>query len=101
MRVTAWPLASGSKADINLRGAFLHMLYDALFSLGVVVTEAVIWFSGWAWLDSVVSLVIAAVILAGTWGLLCDSFVMSLDAVSPRRQIPGAARARTAGALQD
>ena len=79
--ITAWLLASGSKDDINLRGAFLHMLYDALVSLGVVVTGTIMWLTGWTWLDSIVSLVIAAVILMGTWSLLRDSVGMSLDAV--------------------
>jgi cobalt-zinc-cadmium efflux system protein len=79
--ITAWLLAAGRKNDINLRAAFLHMVYDALVSLGVVVTGAVMWVSGWAWLDSAASLAIAAVILAGTWSLLRDSVSMSLDAV--------------------
>jgi cobalt-zinc-cadmium efflux system protein len=79
--VTAWLLAAGRKDDINVRGAFLHMIYDALVSLGVVVAGAVMWISGWTWLDSAASLAIAAVILAGTWGLLRDSVGMSLDAV--------------------
>jgi cobalt-zinc-cadmium efflux system protein len=79
--VAAWLLAAGRKNDINLRGAFLHMVYDALVSLGVVVTGAVMWLSGWSWLDSLASLAIAGVILAGTWGLLRDSVGMSLDAV--------------------
>ncbi len=57
------------------------MVYDALVSLGVVVTGGVMLLSGWIWLDSVVSLAIAAVILVGTWGLLRDSVGMSLDAV--------------------
>jgi cobalt-zinc-cadmium efflux system protein len=79
--ITAWLLAAGRKNDINLRAAFLHMVYDALVSLGVVVTGAIMWVSGWAWLDSAASLAIAAVILAGTWSLLRDSVSMSLDAV--------------------
>jgi cobalt-zinc-cadmium efflux system protein len=79
--ITAWLLASGRRDDINLRGAFLHMVYDALVSLGVVVTGGVMLLSGWMWLDSIVSLAIAAVIVVGTWGLLRDSVGMSLDAV--------------------
>ncbi len=78
---TALLFASGRKGDINVRGAFLHMAYDALISLGVVVTGGVMLLSGWTWLDSIVSLAIAAVILMGTWSLLRDSFGMSLDAV--------------------
>ncbi len=79
--VTAWLFASGRKGDINLRAAFLHMAYDALVSLGVVVAGAVILLTGWTRLDPLVSLAIAVVILAGTWSLLRDSVGMALDAV--------------------
>ncbi|MGH6842157.1 MAG: cation diffusion facilitator family transporter [Methylocella sp.] len=79
--VTAWLFVSGRKADINLRAAFLHMAYDALVSLGVVVSGAVILLTGWTWLDPLVSLAIAVIILAGTWRLLRDSAGMALDAV--------------------
>jgi cobalt-zinc-cadmium efflux system protein len=79
--VTAWLFASGRKDDINLRGAFLHMASDALVSLGVVIAGAMILWTGWTWLDPLVSIVIAIVILWGTWGLLRDSLAMALDAV--------------------
>jgi cobalt-zinc-cadmium efflux system protein len=79
--VTAWLFMSGRKDDINLRSAFLHMASDALVSLGVVVAGAAILLTGWNWLDPLVSVVIAGVILWGTWGLLRDSMAMALDAV--------------------
>ncbi|WP_158814194.1 cation diffusion facilitator family transporter [Methylocapsa sp. S129] len=79
--VTAWLFASGRKGDINLRGAFLHMASDALVSLGVVIAGAIILTTGWTWLDPLVSIVIAILILWGTWGLLRDSLAMALDAV--------------------
>jgi cobalt-zinc-cadmium efflux system protein len=78
---TALLFASGRKGDLNIRGAFLHMAADAGVSLGVVVSGLIIVFTGWQWLDPVVSLVIAAVIIAGTWGLLRDSVNLALDAV--------------------
>lgn len=78
---TAWLFASGSKNDLNIRGAYLHMAADAAVSAGVVVAALVIMFTGWLWLDPAVSLVIVAVIVWGTWGLLRDSTAMSLDAV--------------------
>jgi cobalt-zinc-cadmium efflux system protein len=81
--VTAWLFASGRKDDINLRGAFLHMASDALVSAAVVVAGGAILVTGWTWLDPLVSIAIAAVILVGTWGLLRDSVDMSLDAVPP------------------
>jgi cobalt-zinc-cadmium efflux system protein len=79
--LTAWLFASGRKQDINLRAAFLHMAYDALVSVGVVVAGGVIVVTGWSRLDPIVSLAVAAVILFGTWRLLRDSVGMSLDAV--------------------
>ena len=82
--VTAWLFASGRKDDINLRGAFLHMASDALVSVGVVAAGLVILLTNWLWVDPVVSLVINAVIVWGTWGLLRDSVGMSMAAVPPQ-----------------
>ena len=89
--VTAWLFASGSKGDINLRGAFLHMLADAVLSAGVIVAGVVILLTGWMWLDPAVSLVINAVIIWGTWSLLRESLSMSMAAV-PRAIDPIAVR---------
>lgn len=88
---TAWLFASGSKNDLNIRGAYLHMAADAAVSAGVVVAALIITFTGWLWLDPLVSLVIVAVIVWGTWGLLRDSTAMSLDAV-PSNIDPAAVR---------
>lgn len=79
--VTAMLFHRGREHDLNVRGAFLHMAADAAVSLGVVVSGIVIALTGWAWIDPVISLVIAAVIVAGTWGLLRDSVNLALDAV--------------------
>jgi cobalt-zinc-cadmium efflux system protein len=78
---TAWLFASGRKGDLNIRGAFLHMVADAAVSAGVVVAALLILFTGWFWLDPLTSLVIVGVIIWGTWGLLRDSLAMSVDAV--------------------
>ncbi|MBK6735229.1 MAG: cation transporter [bacterium] len=78
---TALLFLSSRKHDLNARGAFLHMAADAAVSLGVVAAGAAIVATGWAWLDPAVSLVIAVVILFGTWGLLKESLDLSLDAV--------------------
>ena len=78
---TAWLFASGRKGDLNVRGAFLHMIADAAVSAGVVVAGLVILFTGWVWLDPLTSLVIVGVIVWGTWGLLRDSLAMSVNAV--------------------
>lgn len=65
---TAWLFASGSKDDINIRGAYLHMLADAAVSAGVVLAGLVILATGFDWIDPLVSLAIAALIIAATWG---------------------------------
>lgn len=67
--------------DLNIRGAFLHMAADALVSVGVVVAGALTLWMGWVWLDPVVSLLIAAVILWGTWGLFKQSLHLMFDGV--------------------
>ena len=95
MAVTAW-LFAGGKRDINLRGAFVHMASDALASAGVVVAGFVIMLSGWLWLDPVVSLIINAVIVWATWGLLRDALGMAM-AAAPSRIDPAAVRAFLAG----
>ncbi|KAA0690928.1 cation transporter [Neorhizobium sp. P12A] len=77
----AWLLSSGSKGDLNVRGAFLHMAADALVSLGVVVGGLIILVTGWHWIDPLMSLIINLVIVAGTWSLLTGSITMTLNAV--------------------
>ena len=67
--------------DMNVKGAYLHMASDAVVSLGVVIAGIAIYYSHLYWIDSVVSLIIMAVILYGTWSLLTDSLRLSLDAV--------------------
>lgn len=79
--VTAYLFSSGSKGDLNIRGAYLHMAADAAVSAGVVVAGLLILKTGWAWIDPAVSLVIVVVILWSTWGLLKGSVAMSLNAV--------------------
>lgn len=79
--VTALLFARGRKGDLNVRGAFLHMAADAAVSAGVVISGLVILLTGWSWLDPMVSLGIAALILVSTWGLLRDSVNLALDKV--------------------
>lgn len=78
--------------DLNIRGAFLHMAADAAVSLAVVIGALVIAFTGLLWIDPALSLLIAAVIVAGTWGLLRDSVDLALDA-APRGMDVEAVRA--------
>src|SRR5512140_4019289 len=65
--ITAWLFMSGSKGDLNLRGAYLHMAADAAVSLAVAVAGGVVMVAGWVWLDPLLTLVVALVIIWGTW----------------------------------
>ena len=78
---TAALFMAGSKSDMNIRGAFLHMAADALVSLGVVASGALYLRTGWAWLDPATSIAIALVIIAGTWGLFRQSLHLLFDGV--------------------
>jgi cobalt-zinc-cadmium efflux system protein len=81
---TALMFMRGREHDLNVRGAFLHMAADALVSVGVIVAGIAMAYTGWLWLDSAASLVIALVILLGTWGLLRESVQLALHAVPDR-----------------
>jgi len=94
--LTALLFVSGKDNDLNIRGAFLHMAADAVVSLGVVISGALIMFYGLNWIDPVISLVIAAVIFLSTWGLLRDSLNLAVDAV-PRNVDPVAVREYLSG----
>jgi cobalt-zinc-cadmium efflux system protein len=80
---TALLFVRGRDKDLNIRGAYLHMAADALLSLGVVVAGVVIVWTGWQWVDPLSSLIIAAVIFVGTWGLLRESVDLAMQAVPP------------------
>lgn len=79
--VSAWLLHAGSHGDLNRRSAYIHMLGDAAVSVGVLLSGALIMYTGWSRLDPIVSLLIVAAILVSTWGLLRDSLHLSLDGV--------------------
>jgi len=78
---TVWLFRAGQKGDVNVRGAYLHMLTDAVVSLGVVVGGAVTYFTHWTWLDPLISLGLLAVIAVSSWGLLRDTIRLGLQAV--------------------
>ncbi len=78
---TALGFRRGRDADLNVRGAFLHMISDAVASAGVVLTGLLLLITGWLWLDPAVSLVLVALITWSTWGLARQSLDLALDAV--------------------
>lgn len=71
----------GGKGDVNIRGAYMHMAADAAMSFAVVVSGALMWATGWYWLDPLVGLAVVAAIVAGTWGLLKESLGLVLSAI--------------------
>ena len=79
---TAWLFAQG-QSDLNIKAAFAHLAADAVVSAGVVIAGLVLLLTGWAWLDPLLSIVVSAVIVWGTWGLLRDSVRLSLQGVPP------------------
>ncbi|MBC8083613.1 MAG: cation transporter [Hymenobacter sp.] len=78
--VTAWLFRSGQQGDVNVRGAYLHMLTDMLVSVGVVAGGALGYFTGWLWLDPAISFVILGVVGYSSWGLLRETVQLGLQA---------------------
>jgi cobalt-zinc-cadmium efflux system protein len=81
--ITAWMFHREHQQDVNIKGAFLHMLADALVSAGVVMSGLVIVLTGWQWVDAIASVLISVVIAIGAWRLLQESLNLALDGVPP------------------
>ncbi|MES2331666.1 MAG: cation diffusion facilitator family transporter [Bacteroidota bacterium] len=79
--ITALLFLRDKEKDLNIKSAYLHLMSDAIVSLGIVIGGIIIYYTQWFWIDSVLSLVIALVILFTTWGLLKSSLRLSLDGV--------------------
>lgn len=78
--VTAMLFFKGTH-DLNIKSAYLHLVYDALISIGVVFSAALLYITGWLWIDPVVGLIIALLILRGTWSLFKESLQLIVDGV--------------------
>ena len=81
---TALLFMRGREGDLNIRAQFLHLGADAAVSLGVVISAFAIGLTGLAWIDPLTSLIVMAVIVIGTWGLLRESVDLAMDAVPQR-----------------
>ncbi|MEI2578071.1 cation diffusion facilitator family transporter [Scytonema sp. PRP1] len=79
--ISALMFLSGRKSDLNIRGAFLHLVADAAVSVGVVLAGIAIIATGWLWFDPAVSLIVTVVIVVGTWQLFQESLNLVTDAV--------------------
>ena len=89
---TAWLFMKDRKRDLNVKGAYLHMIADALVSVGVVVSGVVILHTGWTIVDPIVGLVVAAAIIGSVWSLLRDSLRLALDGVPAGIDVAGLER---------
>jgi cobalt-zinc-cadmium efflux system protein len=79
--ISAFLFYKGQKQDINIKGAFLHLIADAIVSLGVVISGIIIYYTNWNILDTIISFIIAIVIMFSTWSLLKESVKLVLDGV--------------------
>lgn len=79
--ISAWLLHGTSKSDLNLRSAFLHMLADTVSSVIIIIGAVIIYFTGWNFIDPILSIGIALVILSWGWGLFKDSVRILLESV--------------------
>ncbi|MEN9782885.1 MAG: hypothetical protein RJA24_228 [Pseudomonadota bacterium] len=94
--LTAMLFMAGGKTDLNIRGAFLHMAADALVSLGVIVAGALYLWQGWAWIDPMASIIIAIVVIFGTWSLFRQSLHLLFDGVPEHISVPEVRESLTA-----
>ncbi len=78
---TALMFLKNKEKDINIKSAYLHLMADAMVSAALVVGGIIIYYTNWFWLDPVLSIIIAIVILVSTWSLLKESLRLSLDGV--------------------
>jgi cobalt-zinc-cadmium efflux system protein len=78
---TALLLLKDSHRELNIKGAYLHMVSDAVVSLGVVIAGLLMQYTGWYGLDTVVSIILIVLILISTWRMITDSLRLSLDGV--------------------
>ena len=79
--ITTWLFLKDKEKDLNVKGAYMHMLADTLVSIGVVIAGIVIHFTGWYFIDPVIGIGIALLIGWSTWSLLAESFRLSIDSV--------------------
>jgi len=79
--IAAWAMLPSSRENLNIRGAYLHILGDLLSSVGVLLGGSLIYFTDWYWVDPVLSVGICIVILRGAVLLVKESVNILLEAV--------------------
>jgi cobalt-zinc-cadmium efflux system protein len=86
--VSARLFFKNKEQDMNVKSAYLHLIADALVSLGIVIAGILIYYTGWFWLDPVISILVACFILVSTWQLLKVSLRLSIDGVPEQISVP-------------
>lgn len=79
--ISAFLFYKDQKEDINIKGAYLHLMLDAVISVGVVISGVIIYYTGWTIVDPLISFVVGIVILVSTWSLLKESLKLTLDGI--------------------
>ena len=79
--ISARILYSNTSKDINIKAAYLHLIFDALGSVGAIMSGLLIWLWGVYWIDTIASLLIVILILAGTWKMILASVKMLIDSI--------------------
>lgn len=79
--ISAYLFYKDQKSDINIKGAFIHLLVDAIVSVGVVLSGVMLIYTGWNLLDPIISIAVVIVIVISTWGLLFESIRLTLGGV--------------------
>ena len=79
--------------SLNTRSAFLHVVGDTLSSVGVLLAAMVMAFTGWKWVDPIISMCISAVVVVGAWRLLREAVDVLLETVPPHLDVEGVEKA--------
>ena len=73
--------AEHEREDLNIRSAFLHVVGDAVSSVGVILAAGLIWYTGWTWVDPLTSVLIGILILFSSWRVLKSSLHILVEGV--------------------
>lgn len=77
--LSLWILDSGRKESLNIRGAWLHVLTDALGSIGAIAAGLLVWAFAWYWADPAISVAIGVLVIYSSWRLLAESVSVLME----------------------
>ncbi|MDG2050576.1 MAG: cation diffusion facilitator family transporter [Myxococcota bacterium] len=94
--ISLWMLHRGAQDNLNVRGAFLHVLTDALGSLGAIASGLCIWLFDWSWADPLTSVGISLLILVSAWRLVREALDVLMEAAPAHLDVDEIRRAMNA-----